>query len=98
MSVLEFHKCRSCGRIFYSGNKTTYCSVCVPRLVSAVPTEAIKIYRDAIVNAKTLQEKKALERLRWRTRMADPKFREHERLRSLARYKAERKYAKKEGR
>ena len=97
MNKLEFHKCRACGRIFYNGNKTAYCSVCVPRLDETTPTEANYIYREAINNAKTLEEKRKAEKLRWQARMADPKFREHERLRSVARYKAERKYAKKEG-
>lgn len=41
-----------------------------------------------------MKEKRAKERARWHARMANPVFREHERLRSLARARAERKYAK----
>ena len=39
-------------------------------------------------------DKRARERERWHRRMMDPNFREAERLRSLARARAERKYAK----
>ena len=87
MSSLEFHKCRLCGRIFYAGRKDTYCSKCVPK------------YESGFLNRKHLSEldmeaKRKLERERWHKRMENPKFREAERLRSLARARAEKKYAK----
>lgn len=40
-----------------------------------------------------LEHRRAQERARWRKRMSDPVFREHERIRSLNRARAERKYA-----
>ena len=41
-----------------------------------------------------MAERRAMERERWHRRMKNPKFREAERLRSLARARANRKYAK----
>ena len=26
----KFHKCKICGRLFHHGNKTSYCTKCVP--------------------------------------------------------------------
>ena len=45
-------------------------------------------------NIGYIESKRAKERARWKARMANPAFREHERLRSLARARAERKYMK----
>lgn len=89
MSELKFHKCRLCGDLFYAYLKDTYCRKCIP-------TYKNKNYS---LNRKHLseidmEEKRAKERARWHARMANPVFREHERLRSLARARAEKKYAK----
>ena len=43
-----------------------------------------------------MEARRKRERERWHKRMENPKFREAERLRSLARARAERKYANKE--
>lgn len=90
MSILTFHRCRLCNCIFYSHGKTTYCNECVPK------------YQGGLLNRKHLselniEEIRKRERERWHKRMENPKFREAERLRSLARARAERKYAKKGG-
>lgn len=90
MSVLTFHKCRLCNCTFYAGRKNTYCSKCVP-----------KYSESGFLNRKHLSEldmeaRRKLERERWHKRMENPKIREAERLRSLARARAERKYANKE--
>lgn len=29
--ILTFHKCKLCGAIFHFGNKTSYCSKCIPK-------------------------------------------------------------------
>ena len=89
MSAVTFHKCRLCNCIFYAGRKNTYCSKCVPR------------YEFGFLNRKhwselDMEARRKLERERWHRRMENPKFREAERLRSLARARAERKYANKE--
>ena len=90
MSSLIFHRCRLCDCIFYAHGKTTYCNQCVPR------------YQGGLLNRKHLseldmEERRKRERERWHKRMENPKFREMERLRSLARARAERKYVKKGG-
>lgn len=59
-------------------------------------------YQGGLLNRKHLselniEEIRKRERERWHKRMENPKFREAERLRSLARARAERKYAKKGG-
>ena len=87
MSKLVFHKCRLCNCIFYSLGKSTYCPQCIPK------------YCNGQLNRKHLsdldmEERRKKERERWHRRMGNPKFRELERLRSLARARAERKYAK----
>lgn len=90
MSSLIFHKCRLCGCLFYAYKKDTYCSQCVPK------------YKSGILNRMHLSELsmediRKRERERWRKRMEDPAFREHEKLRSLMRARADRKYAKQGG-
>jgi len=95
MSELVFHKCRLCGCIFYHKSKDTYCAKCVPSFPhGGYSYEAQKRVYDILSNPERLERRRAWERERWRRRMADPKFREAERLRSLARARAERKYAK----
>lgn len=91
MSEIVFHKCKTCGRIFYHGSKNTYCAECVP---SFKFTGRGKAYYFALNNSKYLEQRRLLERERWHKRMENPQFREHERLRSLARARAERKYRK----
>lgn len=86
MSELKFHRCRLCGVLFYSYGKDTYCRRCVPA------------YRGGFLNRKHLseldvEEKRERERKRWKARMANPAFREAERLRSIRRYEANKKYA-----
>lgn len=78
---LKFHRCVVCGCIFHKDKKTTYCSNCLPSFGNG------QIER---VHLSELSEefRKARERDRWRRRMANPEFREHERLRSLARARA----------
>lgn len=88
MSSLTFHKCRICGCIFYHGPKDTYCTKCVPSFVGCS-----KAYSYALNNMSALERRRAWERARWRMRMSDPIFRERERIRSLNRARAERKYA-----
>ena len=88
MSSLTFHKCRICGCIFYHGSKDTYCAKCIPSFVRSG-----KAYSYALNNMSSLERRRARERARWRIRMSDPVFREHERIRSLNRARAERKYA-----
>lgn len=98
MSKLIFHKCRICGDIFYSGaGKTTYCPKCLPRFIGGRSYEHIKKTCEALNNAEYLEKKRAIERERWHKRMANPVFRERERIRSLARARAEKKYAKEVG-
>lgn len=84
---LKFHKCRLCHCIFYSAGKSTYCPECVPRYGSG-------LLRKKRLSELDTEERRKAERERWHRRMADPKFREAERLRSLARARAEKKYAK----
>ena len=87
MSSLSFHKCKLCGCVFYKANKSTYCTKCVPT------------FQSGLLNRKHLSEldmeaRRKRERERWHKRMSNLKFREAERLRSLARARADRKYAK----
>ncbi len=97
MSKLVFHKCRICGKIFYCTGKDTYCSSCVPRFKGLASGSArAKAYFRAFRNTEAAEIKRARDRARWHARMANPQFREHERLRSLARARAEKKYATKE--
>ena len=88
MSTLTFHKCKLCRCIFYSSGKCTYCSKCIPKFSN--------VYKEKIMtnNIGYIESKRAKERARWKARMANPAFREHERLRSLVRARAERKYVK----
>lgn len=85
---LKFHRCKLCKCVFYSSYKTTYCAKCIPKYDSGILAKT-KLY-----DLNNLTGKRAKERARWRARMANPAFREHERLRSLARARAERKYAR----
>ena len=90
MSTLIFHKCRLCNCIFYSQGKSVYCRQCVPK------------YQSGLLNRKHLSEldmeqRRKLERERWHKRMENPKFREAERRRSLARARAEKRYSKQGG-
>ena len=94
MYKLEFHKCRVCGIIFYHGNKTAYCPKCVPSFAGKSPGQRTMTIYAAINRSQSLEQKRARDRARWHKRMEDPIFRERERLRSLARAKADRKYAK----
>ena len=87
MSELTFHKCRLCGCIFYKYGKSVYCPKCVPKFYSH---NIAKLHLSEL----DMEDKRARERERWHRRMMDPNFREAERLRSLARARAERKYAK----
>ena len=111
MSKLIFHKCRICGAIFYSFNKSTYCFKCVPRIRYKSIGEYYKTVNDSIAkqtqrerslayykirnDPKYKEARKLRDRARWHKRMADPVFREKERLRSLARAKV-RQLAKRE--
>lgn len=97
-NTLEFHKCKICGDIFYSGaGKYTYCTKCVPRFHGQGSYERLKTTFKALNDAESIEKKRAKERERWHRRMANPVFREHERLRSLARARADKKYAKEVG-
>lgn len=97
MSELVFHKCRICGKIFYCTNKDTYCSSCVPRFKGLASGNArAKAYFKALRNPEDIEAKRARDRARWHARMANPEFRERERLRSLVRARAEKRYATKE--
>lgn len=87
MSRLTFHKCHLCGRIFYSSGKYTYCSKCIPKGLGG----GLGRMR---LSELSMENRRALERERWHRRMANPEFREKERKRSLARARADRKYAK----
>lgn len=90
MSELTFHKCKLCKCIFYSSYKSIYCAKCVPKY------EGGSVGRIKLCDLDSLTSKRAKERARWHARMANPAFRERERLRSLARARAEKKYAIKE--
>lgn len=89
MAELVFHKCKICGCIFYAAGKSTYCSKCVPKF----SWDRAKLTYCALDNADYIEAKRARDRARWHARMNNPNFREHERLRSLSRYRADRKYA-----
>ena len=90
---IQFHRCRLCKCIFYASGKTTYCSKCIPK--GCMPNKYLDhIEKIKICDMDSLARKRAKERARWRMRMSNPAFREKERLRSLARAKSERKYAK----
>lgn len=92
MSSLTFHRCKICGAIFYHAGKNTYCAKCVPSFSD--PTGSVRLLNYLVDNPDVVEARKAKERARWRKRMSDPAFREHERRRSLMRARAERKYAK----
>lgn len=94
MSKLVFHKCRICGVVFYHYNKNTYCPKCVSPNKSG--ENRSKIINDAIENRDALEIRRFIERERWHRRMESPEFREKERLRSLARARANKKYLIKE--
>lgn len=95
MSVLVFHRCMICGDVFYSGaGKKTYCPKCVPSFKGKTTNERTRMIFEALNDAERLERKRALGRVRWHKKMEDPVFREHERLRSLARARADRKHAK----
>lgn len=97
MSELVFHKCMVCGDIFYSCGKTTYCARCIPKFKGSTSNKVrAKAYFETLKDSEIIEAKRARDRLRWHKRMANPVFREHERIRSLARYKAEKKYATRE--
>ena len=91
MSSLKFHKCRICEVIFYSSCRSTYCSKCVPKYGSNRMTVE-KLYLSDI---DYRQKQRARWREYWHKKMESPEFREKERLRSLARARAEKKYATK---
>ena len=87
MSSLEFHKCRICGSIFFAGGrKNTYCTKCIPKGLRPPFTSRY------INNWEKLQAKRKKDRIYWHIKMSNPEFREKERLRSLKRARAERKY------
>lgn len=90
MSSLTFHKCRLCGCLFYACGKTTYCSQCVPKYKS-------RFLNKMHLPELSMKDRRKRERERWRKRMENPVFREHERLRSLMRARADRKYARQGG-
>lgn len=95
MSKLCFHKCRICKCLFYKYGKDSYCTRCIPCFPKGTTkSERTRVYNEAFNNAGLLEERRARERARWHARMADPVFREKERLRSLARSRAERRFAK----
>ena len=87
MTELKFHKCRVCGCLFYSYRKDTYCPKCVPKYRGG------ELAKKRVSELATKEEKRKAERERWHMRMANPAFREHERQRSLARARADKKYA-----
>ena len=93
MSSLTFHKCMVCGVIFYHFNKKTYCPKCVAPYKSG--ENRYKVISDAIENRKDIEAMRARWRAYWHKKMESPEFREKERLRSLARARAEKKYATK---
>lgn len=95
MGELCFHKCRICKCLFYKSGKGTYCPRCIPCFSKGTTqSEKTKVYNEAFNAAGMLEERRARERARWHTRMSDPVFREKERMRSLARARAERRFAK----
>ena len=94
MSKISFHKCRICGAIFYHFNKNTYCPKCVAPYKSG--ENRSKIINDAIENRDIIEARRARWRAYWHKKMESPEFREKERLRSLARARANRKYLVKE--
>ena len=102
MSVLTFHKCVICGKIFYHQNKTTYCCQCVPRIAIKNPGHYYHVVDRAIERNRLrareryhrikndpdyIERRRKRDRIRWHNRMADPLFRERERIRSLQRYR-----------
>lgn len=96
MSELKIHKCMICGVLFYHRGKDRYCTKCVPSFKERGRAARVRAYRDAIDNAEWLEKRRAFERERWHRRMSSPEFREKERLRSLARARANKKYLVKE--
>lgn len=94
MSKLVFHKCRICGKIFYHSGKQIYCTECIPTYKSNDTASLNRAVNHALDNLEALERRRAFDRARWHRRMANPAFRERERLRSLVRARAERKYAK----
>lgn len=102
MSVLIFHKCVICGKIFYHHNKTTYCTKCVPRIAVKDPGHYYRVVDKAIERNRRraleryhrirndpdfIKGRRERDRLRWHRRMTNPVFRECERIRSLQRYR-----------
>ena len=92
MCKLKFSRCKICGCIFYHGSKTVYCDDCVPSC-SNPNTRAKKVY-EGINNRQYIEERRKRERERWHRRMSNPKFREAERIRSLARARNDKRYAR----
>lgn len=81
---LAMHTCVICGAVFHHNKKLTICHRCLP---------SGKLGDVKINDLHAIRDRRARERERWKARMSDPEFREHERLRSLMRYRA-RKAAK----
>ena len=94
MGELTFHKCMICNSLFYHGKKTVYCPKCIPSFTDKTPSEKLKDIYQALNDREVLEHKRALERERWKRRMQNPAFREKERIRSLAKRKADMKYRK----
>jgi hypothetical protein len=82
MSKLTFHKCRICGAIFYSFNKSTYCFKCVPRGRYKNICEYYKTVDDSIT--KQTQRERSLAY--YYKIINDPKYKESHKLRDRARW------------
>lgn len=95
MSSLKFHKCRICEVIFYSSCRSTYCSKCVPKVSTASNRYRMTVERLHLSDIDYKQKQRARWRAYWHKKMESPEFREKERLRSLTRARAEKKYATK---
>ena len=91
---MSFHRCYICGTLFYNGRRVSYCKKCIQG--HRYPNDR-KLAGVRLSDLKRIQDRKARERARWHARMADPVFREKERIRSYMRYAMENKYAVKEG-
>ena len=97
MSSLKFHKCKICEVIFYRHCRSTYCSKCVPKVSTASGNHRMAAERLRLSDIDYKQKQRARWREYWHRKMESPEFREKERLRSLARARAEKKYLVKEG-
>lgn len=95
MNNLIFHKCRICGAIFYSSGRSAYCSKCVPRTLTPSGYQ-MSIEKLRLSDIDYRQKQRARWREYWHRKMESPEFREKERLRSIARARANKKYLVKE--